>query len=58
MKRATLAMMKRNAILLAGDELAKREDAALRAAVERAALDESADAMVRDAARAVLSRGQ
>jgi len=56
MKRATLAMMKRNAILLAGDELAKRDNAALREAVRCAAEDERADPMVRETARLVFSR--
>ncbi|GJM19604.1 MAG: epoxyqueuosine reductase [Phycisphaeraceae bacterium] len=55
MKRATLAMWKRNAIIAAGNALAGHELAALRARISAIAADDSEDEIVRDAARAVLA---
>jgi epoxyqueuosine reductase len=57
MKRASLAMMKRNALIVAGNQLcAGLEAPALREAVARAAADESEPEMVRATARQVLAR--
>jgi epoxyqueuosine reductase len=55
MKRATLAMMKRNALIVAGNQLRAGLDApALRERIARAAADESEPEMVRATARQVL----
>ena len=54
MKRATLEMWKRNAIIAAGNALRERRDPALRAAIEDLAWSASEPAIVRDTARAVL----
>jgi epoxyqueuosine reductase len=56
LKRAKLAMMKRNALLAAGNALATTDRPALRQRVEAAAADPEEDEMVRATARAVLSR--
>ena len=56
MKRATLAMMKRNAVIVAGNALASAENSALHARIEAIALDEAEDEMVRQTARRVLDR--
>jgi epoxyqueuosine reductase len=56
LKRATLAMMKRNAVIVAGNKLAEGEDADLRGRLEEIAGDESESDMVRDAAATVLAR--
>jgi len=60
MKRATLSMMKRNAVLLAGDEIGGGRDASscqpLIAALTRLADSPSEDELVRAAARGVLAR--
>lgn len=56
MKRATLAMMKRNAVIVAGNELQRKGDPALRARLREIALDESEAEMVREAARQALAR--
>ncbi len=50
-KRATLAMLKRNAIIAAVVRLAEYPNAALRAAIERLAIDPQEDAIVREAAQ-------
>lgn len=55
MKRATLAMMKRNALIVAGNQLAEHEDMELRARVKQVAADESEPEMVRDTAALVLA---
>lgn len=54
MKRATLAMMKRNATIAAGNHLKNRHDPALRRAIEHIAWDAKEDEMVRATARRVL----
>jgi epoxyqueuosine reductase len=56
MKRAKLAMMKRNALIVAGNVLAERDDAKLLARVEQLANDPDEDEIVRRTARTVLSR--
>ncbi len=53
-KRASVAMLRRNALVIAGNALAKREDAGLRAAVGRIAADAGEEAVVRETARQVL----
>jgi epoxyqueuosine reductase len=58
LKRAKLAMMKRNALVAAGNALARGDDPGLRAQVERIAADAAEDDMVRAAARQVLRRVQ
>lgn len=55
MKRAKLAMMKRNALIVAGNRLRRVADAALRGRIEAMACDASEEAMVRETARAVLA---
>ncbi len=57
LKRAKLAMMKRNALIAAGNALARRDDAALRARIEAIAEDGAEDEVVRTTARAVLKAG-
>ena len=56
MKRAKLNMMKRNALLLAGDVLAEHDDDALRERVASLVHDESEDALVRETAAIVMER--
>jgi epoxyqueuosine reductase len=56
LKRATLAMMKRNALVAAGHALALADRPALRRRVEAVAADPAEDAMVRATARAVVTR--
>ena len=56
MKRANLSMMKRNALIVAGNTLAQREDPKLRAAVERIARSNDEPEMVQDTARRALMR--
>ncbi|MEM8835347.1 MAG: tRNA epoxyqueuosine(34) reductase QueG [Planctomycetota bacterium] len=55
MKRATLAMMRRNAVIAAGNVLRTQDLPALRARVEAIAGDEHEDGLVRHAARVVTS---
>jgi epoxyqueuosine reductase len=54
MKRANLAMIRRNALIVAGNSLQEREDSALRSRVEQIAADESEESMVRQTACQVL----
>lgn len=54
MKRATLEMWKRNAIIAAGNVLRVRDDAVLRAAIEDLAWCATEPPLVRDTARTVL----
>ncbi len=56
MKRATLTMMRRNALIAAGNALKTREDPRLRGRVDSIAADEGEDAMVRATACEVLRR--
>jgi epoxyqueuosine reductase len=56
LKRATLAMMKRNAILVAGERLARGEAPALRRPLEQLAASPDETAVVRETALAVLRR--
>jgi len=56
MKRATLAMMKRNALIALSNALAERENAAWRARIEAMASDDAEDELVRATARDVLER--
>jgi epoxyqueuosine reductase len=56
MKRATLAMMKRNALIVAANHLRRRDDAALRRRIHELAADHSEPPLVRDTAQAVLDR--
>lgn len=56
LKRARLDMMKRNALIVAGNTLARRADAALRSRVESVAQDLDESELVRSTARAVLAR--
>ncbi|MHC4080339.1 MAG: tRNA epoxyqueuosine(34) reductase QueG [Planctomycetota bacterium] len=56
MKRAKLAMMKRNALVAAGNALATGDWPALRRRVEAIAADPAEDDLVRSTARAVISR--
>ncbi len=55
MKRAKLAMLKRNCLIAAGNRLAQVDDKPLRARVETIASDPDEEAMVRTKAIAVLS---
>lgn len=55
MKRAKLDMMRRNAVIVAGNWLKQAEMPRLRAAIEAIAACEDEDPMVRDAARRVLA---
>jgi len=57
MKRAKLAMMKRNAIVVAANMLAKRDEPELRDRIEAIAEDPNEEQMVRSTARAVCERG-
>ncbi len=54
MKRAKLAMMKRNAIIVAANVLARGDEPALRRRIEAIALDADEDDLVRRTARSVL----
>ncbi len=54
MKRATLAMMKRNAIIAAGNWLRRGDDAGLRERLAEIAADANEAGMVRETAAAVL----
>lgn len=58
MKRATLAMMKRNALIVVGNTPARggEEEAALRARIAKLARDENEPELVRETAREVLGR--
>jgi epoxyqueuosine reductase len=56
LKRAKLAMMKRNALVAAGNALATGAGPALRRRVEAIAADAAEDEVVRSTARAVISR--
>ncbi|MCP3902415.1 MAG: hypothetical protein GY715_02170, partial [Planctomycetes bacterium] len=56
MKRARLAMMKRNALVVAGNALARNDDPDLRSRVETIAGDDAEDELVRATARTVLER--
>jgi epoxyqueuosine reductase len=56
MKRAKLAMMKRNALIAAGNALAEADRPALRQRVEAIADDPAEDDQVRSAARDVIAR--
>ncbi len=56
LKRAKLSMMKRNALVAAGNRLVASADAALQERVESIASDEAEERMVRETARAVLRR--
>jgi len=61
MKRVTLAMMQRNAVIVAGNQIANgllpdEQAAALRARLRELAESQTEDAMVRETARAVLDR--
>jgi epoxyqueuosine reductase len=56
MKRANLAMMKRNALIAAGNALARQGDAALLARIEELAGDEREPDLVRRTAAEVLAR--
>lgn len=55
MKRATLAMMKRNALIAAGDWLGREDHPALRERVRQASLDPHEPDLVRSTAAAVLA---
>lgn len=57
MKRATLAMMKRNAVIAAGNAMREHDLPELRARVAQIAGDMDEDEMVREAAAAVLASG-
>lgn len=54
MKRARLAMMKRNALIAASNALAKKDDPALRRRIAAIALDDSEEGLVRETAQQVL----
>jgi epoxyqueuosine reductase len=56
LKRAKLAMMKRNALIAAGNQLAKHDDAALRQRIEQIAVDEGEDPLVQMTAKKILAR--
>lgn len=55
MKRANLAMMRRNAVIVAGNSLRSRADDALLARLKQLANDQAEDPLVRDTAKQVLS---
>ncbi len=57
MKRAKLDMMKRNALIVAANMLAKRDQPELRGRIEAIAEDPNEEQMVRATARAVCERG-
>jgi epoxyqueuosine reductase len=54
LKRATLDMMRRNALICAGNALQRVDDPALRARIESVARDENEPPLVRETAREVL----
>jgi epoxyqueuosine reductase len=56
LKRATLAMMKRNALIVAANHLARHSLPALRARIEQIARDDTEPTMVTETARGVLAR--
>jgi epoxyqueuosine reductase QueG len=56
MKRARLSMMKRNALIAAGNLLERADDPALRARIEAIAGDGAEDQLVRETAVAILGR--
>jgi len=56
LKRITLSMMKRNALIVAGNLLRQRPEPPLRARIEQIAADETEDEMVRETASTVLRR--
>lgn len=56
MKRATLAMMRRNAVIVAGNALARQHDPVLHRRLTDIAADSSEDEIVRRAAAAALAR--
>ena len=56
MKRAKLDMMKRNALIVAGNVLRQRDDGALRSRIESLAVDENEPPLVQQTARRVLDR--
>lgn len=56
MKRAKLPMMKRNAIIVAGNALRERSDDSLQSRIEEIAQDDSEDDVVRETAQVVLQR--
>jgi len=56
MKRAKLDMMKRNALIVAGNALLEREDPAMRARIAELARDEDEPPLVRETARQTLDR--
>lgn len=55
MKRAKLAMMKRNAVICAGNALRENENAALRTRIEAIAADPAEDDLVRHTAQVVIN---
>ena len=55
-KRIKLAMLKRNALIAAGNALRERDDDVLRRRIEELAADESEPALVRETAQQVLRR--
>ncbi len=57
MKRAKLDMMKRNALIVAGNALRRADDAALRARIAEIASDTSESDLVRETAAIVLRQG-
>lgn len=58
MKRAKLDMIKRNALIVAGNRLRRRDDPALHSRIEQLAADAEQPPMVRETARAVLAQLQ
>lgn len=56
MKRAKLGMMRRNAIIAAGNALSDRDDDRLREGIESIAADAGEDPLVRETAKDVLAR--
>lgn len=56
MKRATLSMMKRNALIVAGNSLRREWNSALADRIQEIAEDEQEDQVVSDTAHAVLAR--
>jgi epoxyqueuosine reductase QueG len=56
LKRSTLAMMKRNALIAAGNAIARRPDEPLLARIREIANDSAETELVRETAHTVLSR--
>jgi epoxyqueuosine reductase len=56
MKRAKLGMIRRNAVIVAGNILAESDDLELRGVLEKIAGDAEEDALVQEAARVVLAQ--